>query len=319
MANEVANIFANLPAHVKNPKSQTMQAMAGGMAGGGFGNRISLRGSKFRLIQNGTPLGALQATTLDVVVFAMADSVQRFYYENTYEEGSKERPTCFSHDGKTPSSESAKLQAASCSICPQNIKGSARQGGGKACAYKKRVIVLSPDDLEGAAYALDVNGQSMFGEQVESQNKFSFKGYFEKLSVHGVDIAAIVTRLSFDDDASVPKLHFSPIRALTAEEFTAVQARMKDDQVQLMLKDLTNEVEMETEPKALPAKQAPKPEEQKLVPQVEAKGVGGLKKGFGATIAPDPTAVQGNGEVKEVRKASKPLTIDLDSLTSFDD
>lgn len=312
MANEVATIDLNtLPAHVRNKNSSTMQAMAGGMAGGGFGNRISLRGSRFRLIQNGSDLGALPNPTLDVVVFAMASAVQRFYYESAYEPGMKEAPTCFSVDGKTPSDESPKKQSAVCATCAQNVKGSARQGGGKACAYKKRVVVLSPDDLEGAAYALDVNGQSMFGEQQENQNRFSFKGYYEKLSVHGVDIAAIVTRLSFDDAASVPKLHFSPIRALTEGEYEQVKQRMQDDQVQLMLKDLTNEEELK-EPAATP------PVKQVEPPKAANKGIGGLmpapKKGFGG-------AVQGVPKQPETLTPAikKPLQIDLSALSNFDD
>lgn len=312
MSNEVS-IFSNVPAYAKNPKSQAMQAMAGGMAGGGFGNRISLRNSKFRLVQNGKETDVLNVAHLDVVIFAMANSVQRMYFEGAYEQGSKEPPTCFSHDGKTPSPESPKLQSETCALCPQNVKGSGRMAGTKACAYKKRVIVLPPDDIEGAAYAVDVSGQSMFGEQLESLNKFSFKGYYEKLSVHGVDIAAIVTRLTFDDKASVPKLHFSPVRTLTEDEYRQVQARMEDEEVQLMLKDLTNVAELDDVPPTPQRQPAPAPK----VAEPERKPVDGLvasKKGFGAT---------GNGKAAppapQATTPKKGLTIDLDALQSFDD
>lgn len=308
--NEVS-VFQNIPAHARNAKSQTMQAMAGGMASGGFGNRISLRNSKFRLIQNGKETDVLNVAHLDVVVFAMANSVQRMYYDGPYDEHSKEPPACFSHDGKAPSPESPKLQSETCAVCPQNVKGSGRMAGTKACAYKKRVVVLAPDDLEGAAYAVDVSGQSMFGDQLESLNKFSFKGYYEKLSVHGVDIAAIVTRLSFDDKASVPKLHFSPVRTLTEDEYKQVQARMEDEEVQLMLKDLVNEAELD-EP--APPKPTPKPTPP---PEPERKPVDGLvasKKGFGGNgKTPTPAAST------PAPQANRGLTIDLDALADFDD
>jgi len=320
MTSEVGFNLGNLPAHVRNPKSQAMQAMAGGLSGGGFGNRISLRGIKFRLVQNGADMPPLAESYLDVVIFAMAPSVQRIYYEGAYEQGSKEAPTCFSHDGKKPSDESTKKQSVACATCPQNVKGSGRQGNAKACAYKKRVVVVSPDDIEGDAYALDVNGQSMFGEQQESANKFSFKGYFEKLSLHGVDIAAIVTRLSFDDNASVPKLHFTPMRALTEEEYGQVQVRMEDEEVQKMLKDLTNEAEVE-QFEAAPKPTPPAPKVEPAPAPAPQKGVGGLvgdaaapKRGFGAkTVTAAPAKPAAPAAVKA------PLTIDIEALTNFDD
>lgn len=306
MANEVGFSLSNVPAHARNTKSQAMQNMAGGMAGGGFGNRISLKNSKFRMIQNGEEVEALNVPHLDVVIFALSNSVQRMYWENPFEVGSKEPPTCYSFDGKVPSPESPKLQSKACATCPQNIKGSGRMAGTKACAYKKRVVVLPPQDLEGAPYSLDVSGQSMFGEQLESLNKFSFKGYYEKLAAHGVDIAAIVTRLAFDDKASVPKLHFSPVRTLTEEEYAIVQKRMDDEEVHKMLKDLTNEAEMEERP------QQTKPTPQPKAPEPEKPAVDGLipaktgKTGFSA----------GNGKVETQPK--KGIAIDLDALTDFD-
>lgn len=326
------DIFSSkLPAHVTNAKSKAMQAMAGGLQGG-FGNRISLRNSKFRFIQGGSDIGASPDPTLEVVVFAMANSVQRMYYKGAYDPASKDPPTCFSHDGKVPSDESPQKQSPQCATCPQNVKGSGRLGNSKACAYKKRVVVLAPEDLEGPMYALDVNGMSMFGEQVESKNLYSFKGYYEKLTAHNMDIAAIVTKLSFDDSASVPKLHFTPVRALTAEEFDVVKTRMEDDEVDRVLADMTNEAEDAEAPQV--TQQAP----QKQVAEVGSskdrntfgaraeapvhQGVGGLvqdeappvkKGGFPSkSAAPKP-----NGSAPVV--PTKEVVVDLGALVNFDD
>lgn len=318
MTTQVSVFEQKLPAHVLNAKSKAMQAMAGGLAGGGFGNRISLRNSKFRFIQEGSEVGSQAEPTLDVVIFAMANHVQRFYYEGAFDANIKTPPTCYSLDGRVPVADAAKPQSTACATCPQNVRGSGRQAGSKACAYRKRVIVLAPEDLEGAPYALDVNGMSMFGEQVESKNLFSFKGYFEKLSVHNMDIAALVTRLSFDDSASVPKLHFSPIRALTAEEFAVVQSRMDDEIVAKMLADMTNEAEAaEQAPITPPAPKAPEP----AATPVAHQGAGGLKsgpvRGFGAKVQPNPPA-QASAAPAAAGKA-KPVTLDLDGLVNFDD
>ncbi len=328
------DIFSsNVPAHARNVKSKAMQAMAGGLQGG-FGNRISLRNSKFRFIQSGSDIGANPEPTLDVVVFAMANNVQRLYYAGAYDPNSKEKPTCFSMDGKTPSDESVQKQSPQCATCPQNVKGSGRQGNTKACAYKKRVVVLSPDDLEGPMYALDVNAMSMFGEQMESKNLYSFKGYYEKLVAHNMDIAAIVTKLSFDDAASVPKLHFSPIRALTAEEFAMVQQRMDDPEVDRVLADMTNEAETEDAP-ASPPKQVtsrPAPQvQQQPQPVVQEQGVGGLiqddappvRRGFPAgnkaATAPKGNGVQAAPQQAAPAAPGKVINVDLSKLVNFDD
>lgn len=331
MGTQVDIFNAGLPAHATNPKSRAMLAMAGGIAGGGFGNRISLRNSKFRFIQNGSDVGVHPESTLPVVVFALSEHVQRLYYEGSYDPNVKTPPTCFSMDGKIPSPESPKVQSQHCATCPQNVKGSGKVGNTKACAYKKRVIVLSPDDLEGPAYSLDVSGQSMFGEQLESKNLFSFKGYYEKLVAHNMDISAIVTQLSFDDAASVPKLHFSPVRVLTAEEFALVQKRSEDEDVAKMLKDMTNEVELEeAATPARPVSQVqaqPQPEAPAAQPKPEVnKGVGGLvstataKRGFGgngnANVAAAPAAPV---VPKPVTPSVPPVTINLDKLVTFDD
>lgn len=336
------DIFSSpLPAHVTNAKSKTMLSMGSGISGGGFGNRISLRNSKFRFIQNGSDVGTHDKAVLPVVVFALADHVQRMFYEGAYDGISKTPPTCFSMDGKVPSPESPKVQSAQCATCSQNVKGSGRMSGTKACAYKKRVIVLSPDDLEGPAYALDVSGQSMFGEQDESKNLYSFKGFYEKLVAHNMDIAAIVTQLSFDDAASVPKLHFSPIRALSAEEFAIVQERMGDDDVAKMLKDMTNSEELDEQPAkqitrtithpvgpstpAIGTYSKPEPE----IPQPMKQGVGGLvssqpavKKGFGGgktgTIT-TATSPQNPTPTPTPAVAAKAVAIDLAGLVDFDD
>ncbi len=300
-----------VPAHARNAKSAAMQAMAGGMAGGGFGNRISLKNSKFRLIQQGKEVEVLQVSSLDVVIFALAPHVQRIYYDGVYETGSKDKPACYSLDGITPAADSTKLQSTKCTICPQNVKGSGRQGNTKACAYKKRVIVLPPDDLEGMPYALDISGMSMFGDDIPSDNKFSFKGFFEKLSAHSVAIDAIVTRLSFDDAASVPKLHFGPVRVLTEEEYGVVLQRVNDPEVQKMLKDLVNEVEVEQFEQQKPVAPAV---QQVVAPVVPPVVVVPPKKGFGGGAVkevPAPVVVKSENVVS--------VDLDLEALKRFDD
>lgn len=319
----VSVFTSQLPTYAQNPKSKAMQNMAGGLTGGGFGNRISTRGSKFRFLSNGEEVAPPQSE-IEVVIFAMAEHVQRLYYKGAFDPNTKEAPTCYSLNGKTPEDDSLEKQSSTCAVCPQNVKGSGRQGNTKACAYKKRAVMLDAANLGEAPWALDVNAMSMFGEQLPNQNLYSFKGYFEKLTAHNVDIAAIVTKLTFDDSASVPKVFFSPMRVLTKDEYDLVCTRMDDEEVGRMLKDMTNVAELDTP--AVPAKPAAPAVASK--PATTKAGVGGLmdevdaaptppRRGFGAPKGNGQTAVQATA--KPAGAPTKPVKLNLDELVSFDD
>ena len=241
-----------------------------GLTGGGFGNRISLRGNRFRFIKGGADVGVSPDNYLDVVMIAANPHVSRIYFKGQYEAGSKERPDCYSVDGRTPEPDSPELQSDKCMTCPQNAKGSSLKGDSKAkaCAYKKRVIMASPDAIDGDLYALDVNAMSLFGDDMPAQNLYNLKSYIETTAAHGMMAVKLVTRLTFDDNSSVPKLFFQPIRMLTPEEWEMVKDRMKDDAIQTMLADVINEQEVGTvapekvlpqKPAAQTAPQAPAP------------------------------------------------------------
>ena len=226
------------------------QSVSGGLTGGGFGNRISLRGNRFRFIINGVDVGAHKESYLDVAIIAANPHVSRIFYAKQYDMAAKpEAPDCYSIDGKMADPSAPNRQNAAggykCMTCPQNVKGSSLKGDtkAKACAYKKRIIVTSPDAIDGDLFALDVNAMSLFGDDQLAQNLFNLKSYIETLTAHQMLAVKLVTRLTFDERSSVPKLYFSPIRMLTPEEWEQAKLRMQEDSIQLMLADVINEAE----------------------------------------------------------------------------
>jgi hypothetical protein len=72
---------------------------------------------------------------------------------------------------------------------------------------------------------------------------FNLKSYIEALRANGLIIPAVVTQLSFDDQESVPKLFFTPVRTLTEAEFKLVEQRVKDPEIIAMLGDIDNKTE----------------------------------------------------------------------------
>jgi hypothetical protein len=107
-----------------------------------------------------------------------------------------------------------------------------------------------------------VNALSLFGDDQSAQNMYNLKSYIETLTAHSMMAVKLVTRLTFDERSSVPKLFFSPIRMLTPVEWEQSKVRMQEESIQLMLSDVINEVETgEVKPEAVrtaaPAAPAP--------------------------------------------------------------
>ena len=215
------NLFqgAALPAILAGRNAALDKALGGGLDGGI--NRISIKGSRFRLQQGGQEVAVLAQDSLDVVIVGAAGAVSRTFYIAKYTGDDKVKPTCWSSNGKTPDAEVEDKQSANCEGCTQNIKGSGKGDDGsltRACSFKKRIAVVAPSDLnEGVTpvvYAFDVNSISMFGEAEPNMNRFTLQGYAKFLKTirpqfpNGIPTIAVVTRLTFDTNSSVPKLFF---------------------------------------------------------------------------------------------------------------
>ena len=236
---QIAPVYLQTSAAAKALAEQ----MEGGLSGQSI-NRLSLRNSKFRFNKKGVEVHVHPHDTLNVVIVAANPTVGRIFYLKPFAtDAAGERPDCYSKDGKTPEADSPARQSEVCATCPKNATGSALNGQGKACSYKKRVVVVGPGKIDGDAFAMDVASMGMFGDDYPAQKKFNLRSYIEALKANGLIVPAVVTQLSFDDKESVPKLLFHPVRVLTAEEFAKVEARLADPEIRGMLDDIDNKTE----------------------------------------------------------------------------
>lgn len=234
-----------LPSYLQTSElaKQLAKQVDGGLAGNAI-NRISLRNGKFRFNKGGVEVGVLREPTLEVVVVAANPAVSRTFYIKPYDDAEAgARPDCYSKEGVKPEADSLAKQADLCALCPQNVAGSAKNGKGKACAYKKRIVTVHPSAIDGDAYAIDVAAMGLFGEDEPSQKLFNLKSYIGALKANGLIVPAVVTKLSFDDESSVPKLFFTPVRTLTDAEWAQVEKRAVSEEVRAMLDDVDNKVE----------------------------------------------------------------------------
>lgn len=219
-----------LPAHLAGANFGVTTNLMEGMFAGG--NRIGLKGSRFRLVVNGIEEGVIQEPYLDTIFLGAAPAVSRVYYEGAYKPGENQPPTCYSADGITPADDVKAKQSDKCMTCPMNAKGSKIVDGQsfKACSYFRRVVVmLAGDTTDRRVFKLDVKAQGLFGEG--TQNEKNLNDYIKMIATRGVDAGAVVTRISFDTDSSVPKLLFKAVRFITEDEMHAVSDLVQSDEV----------------------------------------------------------------------------------------
>ncbi|ETD72782.1 hypothetical protein V757_02255 [Pelistega indica] len=255
----------NLPTYLANTQDTLAQTMAHGFSSGQY-NRISLKGGRFHLIENGTVVTTSRAAFIDVVIVDAQPNNGRIYFDKQYSADEKIKPACWSSNGVTPDAPIAtrptiKIHDAtpravnSCAECPKNIKGSG-QNGGRACGFTRRIAVVPASDVSGTVYTMDIKAMSLFKDDDPQNNLYSFGGYARFLTTprnglpHGISPSAIVTRISFDDTESVPVVRFGVTPNdgtgvggyLSAEDYATVLERRKSDAVVNMMKASVAEV-----------------------------------------------------------------------------
>jgi len=192
---------AHLAARVGVP-SALSAALTGGLSSGQSFPKISIKASRFR-IKEGDTETVLESTTLDVVVVGANPRLSKTWYAKQWTPDSEpQAPDCFSLDGVSPDPEATDPQNDLCASCPQNAWGSKVTPQGqqiKACADNKRLAVVAADDASGPVYLLSVTPAALKG----------LNQYQKELAVRGIPPEIVKTRVSFDTDASFPKLKFT--------------------------------------------------------------------------------------------------------------
>lgn len=311
--NALATFNGALPAHLANAQNPLLAAMKKGFGEGQF-NRISIKGGRFHLIQNGNVVQTSQQSFIDVVIVDVQDAIGRIYFDQTYTPGTKIRPACWSNDGERPDAQAqgkpivflqngTQRPVNSCAECPKNVKGSGQGGRGRACGFTRRVMVVAASDINGPAYAIELKAMSLFGDGDPANNTFSFREYAHFLGQarnglpNGVAPNAVVTRISFDVTSDVPVLRFgvSPDNTFLSEaDYQAAVARREKDDVKAMMRTAISDAydddveTVTTQQFSQPAAQAP------VAPvtpaPVEAQTVAPPPPPPAAPVAPPPPA-----------------------------
>ena len=236
-----------LPAHLQGGDVAAQiaaynAAAAGGIKVGGF-PRISIKGGKFHEVSGGESATLMQSGTnppvplmlLEAVIVSANPNLTKAYYEGEYVPGDDREPVCSSDDGTVPDAhigqnEGTKKQGDACATCLKNQWGSkiSKISGKevKACTDNKRLVLLPAADLGYKALALNITPAAL-GDWGQ---------YVKALSGRGVPVNSVVTSITFDNNASFPKLLFSFNRFLSVEDFERVKQRAEGEDVKSIVR-----------------------------------------------------------------------------------
>lgn len=282
---DIIPVNIKVPAHLAarvGGQSALAQSLTGGLSSGSGDSypRISIKGARFRIVDGDTET-VLDSTTLEVVIVGANPRLSKTWYAKQWTPDSEpSAPECFSLDGIGPDPASTNPQNDLCASCPQNAWGSKVTPQGqqiKACSDLKRLAVVAADDPNGPIYLLQVTPAALKG----------LNQYQKELSVRGIPPEIVKTKVSFDTDASFPKLKFSFGGFLDEDTQGVVDELFGSDRV----KDITGEVPRTpvAVPKITPPTTKPvvKAVEVKEAPAPVSAPVAAPKRGFGAGTKAD--------------------------------
>jgi hypothetical protein len=264
--------------------SALSKSLSGGLGAGEAVPRISIKGSRFRIVEDGTE-AVLNQTELDTVIVGANPRLSKNFYAKAWDADAEPTgPDCFSMDGVRPDPSIAEPQNDLCATCPKNAWGSKKGPAGqdlKACADQKRLAVIAADDPQGPVYLLQVTPAALKGLKI----------FQKELERRGIPPETVKTRITFDTDASFPKLVFKFGGFVDAEMQEMIDPLFDSPEVRAVTAEYVETSETPSARKSIPDV-TPEPEAPK-------RGFGGAKAAPEPAPAPKEEAPKASGFVKK--------------------
>jgi hypothetical protein len=223
MSNDIILKLQNSVAAIQPGIDEDTRAVAGNSGN----KRISIDGGVFRKFVGGKEVAAIEDRHMLLVFVRMAHNPSRTFYKDAYRKGVKVSPTCWSNDAKTPDPAVKNPPAVSCDSCPFSVKGSGQGGTGTACRLSWRTAVVIPGDPGGDVMQLVLPATSCFGN--EEGGKWPFRPYIQMLANNNISASRVITKAQFDTKASVPRLLFSPVGAVEANDVEVIARQAQSE------------------------------------------------------------------------------------------
>ena len=210
------------------------------------GDRVQFKGNHTIVTPDGS-----EGTELQVVIIDFVSS--NLFYPEAYDRDNPASPTCFAIGKEpsmlVPSENSPHAEAATCSTCPNDQFGTARQGKGKACKNTRLLAVADPNAGEDA---------EIWVVAVTPSALKTFDGYVKSLGhKHGTIPVGVVTRITLSEKIEYASPEFAVERILEADELEMFYGRKEEAMERLMVEPAVDNIGNEADPKP-PAKKTPR-------------------------------------------------------------
>lgn len=176
------------------------------VAGGGVA-RLTTKGKTFRFRDGEDEVKSGQSVDLIIIGLHPAVGLSHTYYVDGYTPDSNSPPDCSSMGGVVPDPWVTSPVHRNCAQCPNQVWGSAKSmsgGKAKACRDSKQLYVARADE-----FAKDPKKATLYLLQVTVNTLKNFSNYGKELGSMGLPGPQfVITRVTFDEEASVPKLEF---------------------------------------------------------------------------------------------------------------
>jgi len=222
---------ANLPAHLMAAGALALNDAAEEFSSVKF-PVISVKNSRFSIKRDGEKTLLMRpknnpndpdeaATYIEVAILNLQKS--KTYYAEGYTDGAEDKPNCFSNDGITPDSSVEVKECTTCALCPQNAWNSGRNEKGEATKGK------ACSDVQRLAVAAVTNLDDPMLLRVPPASLKNLAEMSKQLSKRNIPLNGVVTRVSFDSEATGVVLTFKAVGYLDAPGFAKAQKLMNDD------------------------------------------------------------------------------------------
>jgi hypothetical protein len=243
-------------------------------------SKISIKGKVFRFIEEGGERIHPMGQPLEVIILAADPLVRtaKAFYLGAYVDGGDNIPVCYSSDGETPDAGCDMPQCATCTACPHNVFGTAKNqdgtpGKGKACGDSKKLYVVAPGTnaanggmggVDGPIYEMSIPPTSLnykAAKKWPGSNYKSLGAVGQQLQQNNLPIYAVKMRIDFVAQEASPVLSFDIAGYPSAEELAIIQERINGGEIDSILPSKNKEpaVIEETAQLPAPAAEAPTP------------------------------------------------------------
>lgn len=236
MSENTVQVPAHIAARIAARQGQDKNSLMSAVVSNDFAYpKISTKGSRFRLVEDGVE--TVVGVSMDVVIVGANPRVSKIYYARNYDPKDVSPPDCFSDDGIVPDSSVTDPVHANCETCPNNVLGSKINPGTgaktKLCGDQRHLAVVSAADPS-----------KVYGLSVPVSGMKALREYFKGLNNYGLIPQEVITELSFDDEASYPKLLFSQKGYVPAKGLVAIEEIEKSPDVNVVTRqrDDTNKL-----------------------------------------------------------------------------